>query len=158
MLRKVALEILEKSFLEVMQTLNTSLHPHPTPLTQGYLASIKLNDATIYILASTPLLTLLAQNLLFEDNPDAATLQDMTKELANLIVGKAKVLSQESGQTASISTPLFCGQISQDIAQDAAQNIAQDSVASELASEFQALPALHFGLDNNPACSIFMKG
>ena len=150
MLRKVALEILKKSFLEVMQTLNTSLHPHPTPLTQGYLASIKLNDATIYILASTPLLTLLAQNLLFEDNPDAATLQDMAKELANLIVGKAKVLSQESGQTASISTPLFCGQISQDM--------AQDSVVSELASEIQALPALHFGLDNNPACSIFMKG
>ena len=150
MLRKVALEILKKSFLEVMQTLNTSLHPHPTPLTQGYLASIKLNDATIYILASTPLLTLLAQNLLFEDNPDAATLQDMAKELANLIVGKAKVLSQESGQTASISTPLFCGQISQDM--------AQDSVVSELASEIQALPALHFKLDENPACSIFMKG
>ena len=148
------MEILKKSFLEVMQTLNTSLHPHPTPLTQGYLASIKLNDATIYILASTPLLTLLAQNLLFEDNPDAATLQDMAKELANLIAGKAKVLSQASGQTASISTPLFCGQISQDIAQD----MAQDSIASELASEFQALPALHFGLDNNPACSIFMKG
>ena len=150
MLRKVALEILKKSFLEVMQTLNTSLHPHPTPLTQGYLASIKLNDATIYILASTPLLTLLAQNLLFEDNPDAATLQDMAKELANLIVGKAKVLSQEKGQAASISTPLFCGQISPDA--------AQDSIASELASEFQALPALHFGLDDNPACSIFMKG
>lgn len=148
------MEILKKSFLEVMQTLNTSLHPHPTPLTQGYLASIKLNDATIYILASTPLLTLLAQNLLFEDNPDAATLQDMTKELANLIAGKAKVLSQEKGQAASISTPLFCGQISQ----DAAQNIAQDSIASKLASEFQALPALHFGLDDNPACSIFMKG
>ena len=154
----MALEILKKSFLEVMQTLNTSLHPHPTPLTQGYLASIKLNDATIYILASTPLLTLLAQNLLFEDNPDAATLQDMTKELANLIAGKAKVLSQEKGQAASISTPLFCGQISQDISQDAAQNITQDSIASEPASEFQALPALHFGLDDNPACSIFMKG
>ena len=156
------MEILKKSFLEVMQTLNTSLHPHPTPLTQGYLASIKLNDTTIYILASTPLLTLLAQNLLFEDNPDAATLQDMTKELANLIVGKAKVLSQESGQAASISAPLFCGQISPDIAQDVAQNIAQniaqDSVSSELASEFQALPALHFKLDENPACSIFMKG
>ena len=148
------MEILEKSFLEVMQTLNASLRPHPTPLTQGYLASIKLNDTTIYILASTPLLTLLAQNLLFEDNPDAATLQDMTKELANLIVGKAKVLSQEKGQTASISTPLFCGEMFQ----DAAQNIAQDSVASKLASEFQALPALHFGLDENPACSIFMKG
>ena len=154
----MALEILEKSFLEVMQTLNASLHPHPTPLTQGYLASIKLNDTTIYILASTPLLTLLAQNLLFEDNPDAATLQDMTKELANLIVGKAKVLSQASGQAASISTPLFCGEMFQDVAQDAAQNIAQDSIASELASEIQALPALHFGLDSNPACSIFMKG
>ena len=148
------MEILKKSFLEVMQTLNVSLHPHLTPLTQGYLASIKLNDATIYILASTPLLTLLAQNLLFEDNPDVATLQDMTKELANLIVGKAKVLSQEKGQAASISTPLFCGQISPDTAQD----IAQDSVASEFASEFQALPALHFKLDDNPACSIFMKG
>lgn len=144
------MEILKKSFLEVMQTLNASLHPHPTPLTQGYLASIKLNDTTIYILASTPLLTLLAQNLLFEDNPDAATLQDMTKELANLIVGKAKVLSQASGQAASISTPLFCGKMPQDA--------AQDSVASELASEFQALPALHFKLDENPACSIFMKG
>ena len=144
------MEILKKSFLEVMQTLNVSLHPHLTPLTQGYLASIKLNDATIYILASTPLLTLLAQNLLFEDNPDAATLQDMTKELANLIVGKAKVLSQESGQTASISTPLFCGKMSPDA--------AQDSVSSELASEIQALPALHFALDENPACSIFMKG
>ena len=146
----MALEILKKSFLEVMQTLNASLHPHPTPLTQGYLASIKLNDTTIYILASTPLLTLLAQNLLFEDNPDAATLQDMTKELANLIVGKAKVLSQASGQAASISTPLFCGKMPQDA--------AQDSVASELASEIQALPALHFKLDENPACSIFMKG
>ena len=148
------MEILKKSFLEVMQTLNVSLHPHPTPLTQGYLASIKLNDTTIYILASTPLLTLLAQNLLFEDNPDAATLQDMTKELANLIAGKAKVLSQEKGQAASISTPLFCGEMFQ----DAAQNITQDSVASELADEIQALPALHFGLDDNPACSIFMKG
>lgn len=148
------MEILEKSFLEVMQTLNASLHPHPTPLTQGYLASIKLNDTTIYILASTPLLTLLAQNLLFEDNPDAATLQDMTKELANLIVGKAKVLSQASGRAASISTPLFCGEMFQ----DAAQNIAQDSIASKLASEIQALPALHFALDENPACSIFMKG
>ena len=138
------MDILKRSFIEVMRmTIGMEPHPCTTPLENGYLSSIKLDDTSIYILASKPLLLLLAKSLLFEDTPTEEVLQDLTKELANLIIGKAKILSQEAGKDPSISIPLFHEQITK-----------RDSAQTKL----KGLEELHFALGEDAICTISTKG
>jgi hypothetical protein len=47
--------------------------------------------------------------LLEEEDPDHATLEDMTSELANFIVGHAKMVASEKATPYRMGTPSFGG-------------------------------------------------
>lgn len=62
----------------------------------------------VYVAAEAPFIQRVSQIFLEEDESDEETLIDMALETVNLIVGSAKVLAQESGETAfNITTPVF---------------------------------------------------
>jgi len=84
------------------------------PKHEGYTSEIPyLNEkreervATIWVQKAT--LKKLCSLLIFEDNPDEATMEDMTKELANLIVGHAKMLAHNQNLEFDIKLPRFTG-------------------------------------------------
>jgi len=72
-----------------------------------YKSDSKEHIATIWV--QKPTLKKLSNILLFEENPDEETLIDLTKELANLIVGHAKMLAHNKGLEFEIKIPEFGG-------------------------------------------------
>jgi len=72
-----------------------------------YRSDLKDRIATIWI--QKPTLKILSNILLFEENPDEETLEDLAKELANLIVGHAKMLAHNQDLDYDIQTPKFAG-------------------------------------------------
>ena len=80
--------------------------PFKTELLDGdyYVSSIELKsekDGEIHhftLVMSVPLLKEVCSVLLFEDDPDVSTLQDMGTEVANQIIGNAKVLVESVKQ------------------------------------------------------------
>jgi len=75
--------------------------------TISYKSDSKEQIATIWI--QKPTLKKLSNILLFEDNPDEDTLKDLTKELANFIVGHAKMIAHNQDLDFDIKTPKFKG-------------------------------------------------
>jgi CheY-specific phosphatase CheX len=67
----------------------------------------KENQYRIYLAQDQGFVQKVAQLFLDEDASDAETLQDMTLETTNLIVGSAKVIAQEAGKNFEIQTPHF---------------------------------------------------
>ena len=62
----------------------------------------------VYLAAEKAFVQKVAKLFLEEDESDDETLQDMTLETANLIIGSAKVLAEENGSDAfTIQTPKF---------------------------------------------------
>ncbi len=84
------------------------------PAQNGYRAKIPFicdtnghSVATLWL--QKPTLRKLSQILLFENDPDEETLEDLTSELANFIVGHAKMLASDRSMPCTISTPEFAG-------------------------------------------------
>jgi hypothetical protein len=81
-----------------------------------YVSSIDIvfkdRDKTILLYASRPMLARVADILLFETDPDEDCLIDLSKEIANLVVGHAKVLASDQGYGFKIKTPVFDGKTS----------------------------------------------
>jgi len=62
----------------------------------------------VYIASDKAFMQRVSQLFLEEDESDDETLKDMTLETANLIIGSAKVIAQESSEASFvISTPKF---------------------------------------------------
>jgi hypothetical protein len=63
----------------------------------------------VYIASDEKFMQKVAKLFLEEDESDEETLKDMTLETANLIIGNAKVIAQESqnDNTYTIGTPIF---------------------------------------------------
>jgi len=61
----------------------------------------------VYVAPDEKCVQNIALLFLDEDHSDEETLQDMTLETTNLIVGSAKVIAQESGHSFEIETPFF---------------------------------------------------
>lgn len=72
-----------------------------------YKSNSKEKIATIWV--QKPTLKKLSNILLFEEKPDEDTLEDLTKELANFIVGHAKMLAHNQNLDYDIKTPKFAG-------------------------------------------------
>ncbi|WP_104697626.1 MULTISPECIES: chemotaxis protein CheX [unclassified Helicobacter] len=131
------MEIFEKSFIDTIKDI-TQITPQEVSLKleEGYISSIKLGENTlVYVMANKEFLTLLSDILLFDNNPNEDTLNDLIGELANLIVGRAKVLFEEEGKNFTISPPMPC-----------VKN-----------TTIQYDKDRHFCI-NNACCSIFIKG
>lgn len=106
------MEVIHNSFFDVIKG---SVSKAPTdsimPLKKGYLTRISMigtkND--VFLLFNKAFLSNMCLYFLSEENPDESTLEDMAKELANLTVGRAKVVTQELGKHFDISTPEYLG-------------------------------------------------
>ena len=107
-------EIIAQSFLEVLQeSINKTPKDSILPIKKGYLAKISMlkgnvADKEVFLLFDKAFLTIITKALLEEESPDKATLDDMAKELANLIVGHAKVLAK-GDRSFNISVPSYLG-------------------------------------------------
>ncbi len=83
------------------------------PKGEGYLAAIpfvfekKEEEALVWVQRRT--LIKLANTLLFEEHPDEETLQDLCAELANFIVGHAKMVASDRQIACEMGTPRFLG-------------------------------------------------
>ena len=82
-----------------------------------YAASISLYEDDIetqwYLLFKKNTLNVFSKALLFEDNLNEDDLDDLIKEVANMIIGSAKVIleNKNSISTYKISTPDFLGHV-----------------------------------------------
>ena len=72
-----------------------------------YKSDSKEHIATIWI--QKPTLKKLSNILLFEESPNEETLEDLTKEFANLIVGHAKMIAHNKGLEFEIKIPEYTG-------------------------------------------------
>lgn len=131
------MDIIHRSFFDIVQnSINKTPHDSIMPLKKGYLSRISMigthND--VYLLFDKAFLRIFCVEFLGEENPDEQALEDMAKELANLTVGRAKVMTQELGKSFNISTPDFLGH--------------------RLIKNYDH--GLHFRLDNG-RCSIYMR-
>jgi len=99
--------VFENEFgLKLDQCKNIPEHPAYTA-TIPYKSNSKDRIATIWV--QKPTLKKLSNILLFEENPDEDTLEDLTRELANFIVGHAKMLAHNQDLDYDIKTPKFAG-------------------------------------------------
>ncbi|NPA30317.1 MAG: chemotaxis protein CheX [Epsilonproteobacteria bacterium] len=83
------------------------------PKGKGYMAAIpfsyegRAQEAILWIQAKT--LKKTAEVLLFEENPDEETLKDLCAELANFVVGHAKMAASDRQIACEMGTPRFLG-------------------------------------------------
>lgn len=105
--------LVEKSFFDIIKD-SINLEPTPTRkfVKRGYSAQIDMTFSDKVVLKSCLVfnkvfLKIVCNDLLFDENPNLATIVDMSKELANLTIGHAKVLAQKENITFKISTPYF---------------------------------------------------
>ncbi len=112
----MVIDLFRTSITEVFeQHLGMKLSPcRNFPMQNGYKAQIPFSNrdensflATVWIQKST--LKKVSKILLFENEPDEKTLKDLTAELANFIVGHAKMLASDRNLSYKIETPEFIG-------------------------------------------------
>lgn len=108
------MDIIRQSFIEVLQeSINKLPKDSILPIKKGYLTKISMLKGTeidkdVFLLFDKAFLKIIAKSMLQEDDPDKATLEDMAKELANLVVGHAKVLAK-GDKGFNISVPSYVG-------------------------------------------------
>ncbi|PAF46845.1 chemotaxis protein CheX [Helicobacter sp. 12S02634-8] len=132
------MQIIRESFFDVIQKMiGKTPKDSIMPLKRGYLSSIEMLESGIitYLCCNKPFLQILCKHFLLDENPTQDTLMDMSQELANLIIGRAKVITKQKGGNFNISTPKFLG--------------------IKLVKDYNK--GLHFRLENG-RCSIFMRG
>ena len=109
------IDLLQTSVNQVFRD-HFAMQPKPCktrPKGVGYVATIPFSDrqgekvASVWIQRAT--LEKIAALLLFEEDPDEATLEDLAAEVANFIVGHAKMEASEKGLACSMGTPGFEG-------------------------------------------------
>ncbi len=106
------MEIIHNSFFDVVQnSINKIPRDSIMPLKKGYLSKISMlgthND--VFLLFNKAFLRIFCTEFLGDEKPDENALEDMARELANLVVGRAKVMTQEIGKNFTISTPDYLG-------------------------------------------------
>ncbi len=82
------------------------------PLTEAWAASIDITgdiESTVTIHIPQKSLEKMALLFLCEETPTEEVLTDLIGEIANLIIGRAKVTAKEKGLDITISTPRFHG-------------------------------------------------
>ena len=109
------IELFRTSIEEVFsQNFGLDTSPCQTfPEAEGYTARIPFSDGSGDYVADVwieePALKEVANILLFEEEPDRETLEDLTAELANFIVGHAKMVASDRNLPYRIETPVFTG-------------------------------------------------
>ena len=89
-----------------------------------YTTQIGINHAGVehqfFLGMGENILKILSSHLLYEDYPDQETLIDLLNESANLIIGNAKVLWEESenGVELQLTTPEYQGYFEQNLSKE----------------------------------------
>ncbi|MWV61857.1 chemotaxis protein CheX [Helicobacter saguini] len=105
--------MVKKSFIEIVQgSINQTPKDSEHHIKRGYTTQIDItfnNEKTIKFLFvfNKEFLKIMCVEFLFENKPSLGSMIDMSKELANLTIGHAKVLAQEENIHFKISTPYF---------------------------------------------------
>ena len=135
------MDIIRKSFIEVVQgSISQTPKDSILPLKKGYLTKISLLEKQgtareVFLLFDKAFLRIFCIQLLDDNNPNTETLEDIAKEIANLVVGHAKVIgANENRQRFDISVPTYVGY--------------------KLLKDYDS--GLHFKLKNGH-CGIYMK-
>ncbi|WP_201353602.1 hypothetical protein [Hydrogenimonas urashimensis] len=109
------IELFRTSIQEVFSQ-NFGLETKPCtdfPKKEGYMANIPFSDGKRNFVAEVwierPALEKLANILLFDENPDSETMEDLTAEIANFIVGHAKMVASDRNLPYRMETPEFGG-------------------------------------------------
>ncbi len=106
------MDVYAKSFIQTIKN-TTSLTPHitHTAIHTGYCSKISTQETHFYFCFDHAFLLSISSAMLFDDNPTKDDLYDLSKEIANLVIGHAKVLLAEQGVHIQINTPSFLGEI-----------------------------------------------
>lgn len=106
------MDIFAQSFIETIKN-TTSLIPHliQTGIHAGYCSKISTQSEHFYFCFDSSFLTAISTYMLFDENPSEGDMQDLSKEIANLVIGHAKVLLQKQDIHIQITTPEFLGEI-----------------------------------------------
>jgi hypothetical protein len=84
------------------------------PKEKGFTAQIPFSDGSrdfiAHIWIEEAALKRLAGILLFDEDPDRETLEDLTAELANFIVGHAKMVASDRDLPYRMQTPAYTGE------------------------------------------------
>ncbi|MCI6312981.1 MAG: chemotaxis protein CheX [Helicobacter sp.] len=108
------MDVIRQSFIEVVQqSINKLPKDSLLPIKKGYLTKISMlkgstPDKDVFLLFDKAFLKIVAKAMLQDNDPNKETLEDMAKELANLIVGHAKMLAKGNA-SFSISVPSYLG-------------------------------------------------
>jgi len=104
---------MEKFFIEAAKNFANSLgleiNDCKEEVKQGYVSKIEISgdlNYDVYLLIPGKALSKVSFIFFCEEECD---IEDMTNEIANLIVGNAKVVASEEGVSFNISTPTFLG-------------------------------------------------
>jgi len=105
---------------------------------EGYISFITASTASdkyeVYLTCCNDFLKKISDVMLFDDNPDDDTMDDLNKELNNIIIGSAKVLSEQNSLPSfTISTPTSLGSKSFDIEYDSYQTLSIDKIRITIA-------------------------
>lgn len=95
--------------LTIENTLGITLKPTNYILKKSFSSQINLGEYSFIVVINKALLYKFALDFLNDKTPNLDTIKDISQEMANLIIGKAKVLFEENGNTFKLGTPLFIG-------------------------------------------------
>ena len=107
--------IIHKAFIQAIEdTLGETPKQCGSQIDEGYLSSIDLvlengQREVVLFVSSKSFLSILAESLLGEINPDDLVFKDLSQELANLTIGLSKVLAIREGVSFNIGTPKVYG-------------------------------------------------
>jgi len=98
---------------------------------EGYISLITATTIKdkheVYISCCSDFLRIISDVMLFDDDPDIATMDDLNKELNNIIIGSAKVLAEQQELASfTISTPISLGEKKFDIDYDTSATLSID--------------------------------
>ncbi len=104
------MEILQDALLfTIKNTMNIPMVIDKYPLKKSFISKIMLDSKTFFIVCNKPLLMQFAKDFLLENDPSDEILIDIAKEISNMIIGKVKVLYEESGNILKLGIPEFIG-------------------------------------------------
>lgn len=104
------MEILKLALVSaIKESLNIDLNETSIALKQSFSSKINLGENTFIVIINKALINKFALDFLNDENPNLDSIQEITKEISNLIIGKAKVLFEENNNILKLGTPIFIG-------------------------------------------------
>lgn len=106
------MQLLQQALLSALQeSINVIMQRDSTPPLGALASRIQLDSEIFVIAVNNELLLRFASDFLEESNPNEIVLADISREITNLIIGRAKVLYEGNGKIFKLGIPEFLGDI-----------------------------------------------